>query len=148
MIAPEAVKEQIENSKVNTDISTSSLMQRALDLYIVKGYWKDYIIRLRELYSDRYFYMQDCLNNILRDKVTFNSPGGGFNFYLKINPKIPVTCDRLFQKCRREKVLITPGVLFYKNYDDGLPFFRIGYSQTDKEKIKNGIEILNRILGG
>lgn len=148
MIAPEAVKEQIENSKVNTDISTSSLMQRALDLYIVKGYWKDYIIRLKKLYSDRYFYMQDCLNNILRDKVTFNSPGGGFNFYLKINPKIPVTCDRLFQKCRREKVLITPGVLFYKNYDDGLPFFRIGYSQTDEEKIKNGIEILNRILGG
>lgn len=148
LIAPEAVKEQIENSKVNTDISTSSLMQRALDLYIVKGYWKDYIDKLKGLYVNRYIYMEYCLKEILADKVTFNSPGGGFNFYLKLNPEIKITSDELFRECKKEKVLIAPGVLFYKNYDDGLLFFRIGYSQTDEGKIKSGIEIINNILGG
>jgi len=34
MISPEKHKEYIQNSKINTDISTSSLMQRALDLHI------------------------------------------------------------------------------------------------------------------
>lgn len=146
LISPKEIKEQIENSKVNTDISTSSLMQRALDVYIKKGYWKNYINKLRSMYSKRYIYMETCINDILKDKVSFKSPGGGFNFYLKINSNISMTSDKLFYKCKREKVLISPGVLFYRNKDDGLKFFRLGYSQTEETKIKRGIEIINKIL--
>lgn len=146
LISPKEIKEHIENSKVNTDISTSSLMQRALDLYIRKGYWKDYINNIKTMYLKRYNYMEKCIKNILGDKVSFNSPGGGFNFYLKINDHISVTSDKLFYKCKREKVLISPGVLFYRDKDEGAKYFRLGYSQTEKEKIKRGIEIIDKIL--
>ena len=37
LIPPRKFRENIQNSKINTDIATSSLMQRALDLYIRKG---------------------------------------------------------------------------------------------------------------
>ena len=146
LIAPKNIKDQIENSKVNTDISTSSLMQRALDLYIIKGYWREYINQLKNEYFIRYTLMEDLIKNILGDKVSFISPGGGLNFYLKLNEKIKIKSDLLFKKCKNEKVLITPGVMFYKKYDDGLDFFRIGYSQTDQYKIRKGLEVIDKIL--
>lgn len=146
MIVPKKLKEAIVSSKVNTDISTSSLMQRALDLYIIKGYFREYIKKLKSIYQDRYMLMENSIKGILKDKVSFKSPGGGFNFYLKISDYVKINSDELFYKCKSEKILISPGVLFYRNNDDGLRYFRIGYSQTDDFKIKNGIEKINKIL--
>lgn len=146
MIVPKKIEEAVESSKVNTDISTSSLMQRALDLYIIKGYWRDYIQNLKITYNKRYKVMEDTIKDILKDKVSFNSPGGGFNFYLKIDKSISIESDKLFYKCKQKKVFISPGVLFYRNSEDGAKFFRIGYSQTEETKIKQGIEIINKIL--
>jgi DNA-binding transcriptional MocR family regulator len=146
MIVPKKLKEAVESSKVNTDISTSSLMQRSLDLYIIKGYFRDYIKKLKFIYRDRYVVMENCIKDILKDKVSFKSPGGGFNFYLKITDSVKINSDELFYKCKKKKVLISPGALFYRNNDDGLRYFRIGYSQTDEIKIKTGIEEINKIL--
>lgn len=146
MIVPKKIEEAVESSKVNTDISTSSLMQRALDLYIIKGYWKDYIQNLKIIYSKRYMVMENSIKHILNDKVSFNSPGGGFNFYLKINENVHINSDKLFYECKLNKVFISPGVLFYRKSEDGSKFFRIGYSQTEQDKIKMGIEIINKIL--
>jgi len=146
MIVPKKIEEAVESSKVNTDISTSSLMQRALDLYIIKGYWRDYIQNLKIVYNKRYIEMENCIKDILKDKVSFICPGGGFNFYLKINENVKIDSDKLFYKCKQKKVFISPGVLFYRKSEDGLRFFRIGYSQTEETKIHNGIEIINKIL--
>ena len=38
IITPEKFRESIQNSKINTDIATSTLMQRALEMYIKEGY--------------------------------------------------------------------------------------------------------------
>ncbi|MEA4825845.1 MAG: PLP-dependent aminotransferase family protein, partial [Clostridium sp.] len=47
---------------------------------------------------------------------------------------------------KKEKVIITPGVLFYKNSIDGEKFFRLGFSQTDINEIKRGIEVIDKLL--
>lgn len=146
LIMPDLLVEQIENSKMTTDISTSSLMQRALDLYIKNGYWRSYINKINSSYKARYYYMHNTLKGILGDKVSVNDPHGGFSFYLKINDKVNLNCTDLFYSCRKEKVLITPGVFFYKNNDDGLRYFKVGFSKTDESKILKGINIINNIL--
>lgn len=51
LIAPDKFKEEFQALKFNSDIATSSLMQRALQDYIAKGYWKEHIERLNEEYS-------------------------------------------------------------------------------------------------
>lgn len=43
-------------------------------------------------------------------------------------------------------ILITPGVLFYKNASDGEKFFRLGFSQTKNNKIYEGILAISKIL--
>jgi DNA-binding transcriptional MocR family regulator len=146
MIPPKKFKESIQNSKINTDISTSSLMQRALDLYINNGFWKKHIERLNTAYYDRYHFMEKCLKRRLGDKISFECPEGGLNFYLRINESLGVSCMQLFNECMKRKVLITPGVLFYRNSSDGEKYVRLGFSQTNNADIEKGISIINDCL--
>lgn len=146
LIAPIKFKESIQNSKVNTDISTSSLMQRALDLYIREGLWKDYTNNLKVLYKERYLFMEKCLEEYLGEKVDFISPGGGLHFYLKIKDSLVMNSIELFRAAKDRKILLTPGVLFYKTPSEGKQYFRIGFSKTDEENMKAGIEIISDLM--
>lgn len=145
-IIPQKFSEQAQNSKINTDISTSSLMQRALDLYMRRGYWKEYINYLNSEYSKKYISMIELIETILRNKVEFKKPGGGLSVYLKISDDLNLNSTELFYKCKAQKVLITPGTLFYKNAEDGSKYFRIGFSNASIEQMKTGFGIIENIL--
>jgi DNA-binding transcriptional MocR family regulator len=146
LICPDKFKEQLQNSKTDTDISTSSLMQRALQLYIEKGYWKEYISYLNIIYNERYNIMKKQLMNILGDKVEVNLPGGGLNFYIRLSEKVNNDSVSLFYACRDNNVLITPGVLFYKNSKDGEKYFRLGFSKSGNDEVTKGLNIINNLL--
>ncbi len=146
MISPEKYKEYIQNSKINSDISTSSLMQRALDLYINKDLWKDHINHLNMAYKDKYNFMINCIDKYLKHKVSYFTPGGGINFYFKISDNFKINSMDLFYSCKNRKVLITPGVLFYKNAQQGNKYFRLSFSEIKKTEIEEGIKIISEIL--
>ena len=146
VISPNRFKEHILNSKYNTDIATSSLMQRALALYINNGLWRNHINNLNVNYKARYEFMMKYLEEKLGEKVNFHCPGGGLNVYLKIAPEIKLDSIKLFYECKKKRVLITPGVLFYKNSKEGERYFRLGFSQVNNDQIKLGIDILNEII--
>jgi DNA-binding transcriptional MocR family regulator len=148
MISPEKYKEYIQNSKINTDISTSSLMQRALDLYINKNLWKEHINYLNMAYKGKYDFMINCVEKYLGTKVSYYTPGGGIHFYFKIATDLKINSMELFYKCKNRKVLITPGLLFYKNAEEGNNYFRLSFSEISKAEIENGIKIISDILIG
>ncbi|MCM0650553.1 PLP-dependent aminotransferase family protein [Clostridium swellfunianum] len=146
LICPDRFKEQLQNSKLDTDIATSSLMQRALQLYIEKGFWREYINQLNIIYNERYNHMQRQLEQVLGEKVEFIKPGGGLNFYIKLKEAVKTSSIKLFYDCKEQNVLITPGVLFYKNSKDGESFFRLGFSKAEKHEIDKGLNVINNIL--
>jgi DNA-binding transcriptional MocR family regulator len=146
MISPEKCKEHIQNSKINTDISTSSLMQRALDLYINKDLWKQHMIYLNLAYKDKYEFMIQCIEKYLGTKVSYYTPGGGIHFYFKISAQVKINSMELFYHCKDRKVLITPGDLFYKNAHEGNNYFRLSFSEIKKPEIEEGIKIISEML--
>ncbi|OPJ63570.1 PLP-dependent aminotransferase family protein [Clostridium oryzae] len=146
VIVPDKFKESIENAKINSDISTSSLMQRALELYLNTGHWVKHMEFLKSEYNLRYNYMKKQLYEKLNDFIEFCEPGGGLNFFIKLKENVNISSMELFQKCKANKVLITPGGLFYKDYTEGNKFFRISFSQTDNESISTGITVIYNIL--
>ncbi|GAA0077820.1 PLP-dependent aminotransferase family protein [Clostridium sp. CTA-5] len=145
LVAPEVFRESLQNSKFNTDITTSSLMQRALELYICENKWKENIKYLNLEYSKRYKVMKEILDNELKDLVMYIDPKGGLNFYLTIK-KEDITSKELFIKLKKKGVYITPGIMFFTSPNDGQNTFRIGFYQTDIEKIKKGLKILREEL--
>lgn len=146
IIAPDIFRESLQNSKINTDIATSTLMQRALELYIKEGYFKGHIGFLKEEYKKRYKLMGSLIEKELGRKVKFIDPKGGLNFYIKLNDR-EITSKTLFYKLKNKGVYITPGVIFYRYPKDGDYSFRIGFAQVSEEKIINGIKLIREELG-
>ena len=145
IVAPSNLKESMRNSKFHTDIATSSLMQRALEMYIFNGNWKENIKELNSEYIKRYELMSKLIDKELGDKVIYKRPGGGLSFYLKIKDET-ISSKILFLRLRKRKVFITPGVLFFRNAKDGERTFRIGFAQTNEEKIRKGLKIIREGL--
>ncbi|HEY5562916.1 MAG TPA: PLP-dependent aminotransferase family protein [Clostridiaceae bacterium] len=146
LITPEIFRDQIQSAKVNSDISTSGLMQRALELYIVKGLWKDYIDKIKIIYKIKYENTLRNIYTILGDKVRVNPPGGGLSFYLNLKENVNIDSIELFYRCREKNIYITPGVLFYKFSNEGRKYFRLGFSQPNEDRITEGIKTISTFL--
>lgn len=145
LVAPEIFRETLQNSKLNTDITTSSLMQRALEMYIAQGKWRENIKDLNNEYNKRYELMKSLLDRDFSDILTYKNPKGGLSFYLTLKEDSIDTKD-LFIRLRKRGVYITPGAMFFTSQKDGQNSFRIGFYQTNKEKIEKGMKILQEEL--
>ena len=146
LIAPDKFSETLEHTKASSDISTSSLMQRALELYISKGYWKTHIEVLNKEYSNRYEFVLNLINKKLDEYVDFVRPRGGLNIFLDIKKEVNIDAKELFYKLIEKKIIITPGILYYHNPKGGKKSFKIGFSEIDYEKIEKGISSIERVL--
>ncbi|MBL4932187.1 PLP-dependent aminotransferase family protein [Clostridium paridis] len=146
VIIPEVFKDSMYLSKINTDISTSSLMQRALERYIVKGYWRKHIEYLNEKYRSRYTFIKQILERDFKGILEFKEPNGGLSFLLKFSEPEKFNSRKLFFILRDKGVLISPGALFFRKEQEGDKYFRIGFSQTNHEKIKEGLNIILKEL--
>lgn len=145
MITPSSFNESIQSSKINTDIATSSLMQRALELYISEGFWKKHIDYQQRSYKEKYKLMKDLIDKELNDKISYIDPRGGLYFYLEIKNR-NITSKELFYKLKKKKVYITPGIIFFKDSVSGDYHFRISFSQANKDKMIKGIELIKEEL--
>lgn len=144
MITPNKFREVIQRSKINTDIATSSLMQRVLDIYIRKDVWKGYIEKLNRIYKNRYLFIRDNIKE-LQKYLDIHIPTGGLHMYAEIKNS-NINCIELFKALKEEGVLITPGIIFYKKPEHGMKYFRISFSETDIGDIKKGFIIIEKIL--
>lgn len=145
MITPSSFNETIQSSKINTDISTSSLMQRALELYISEGLWRKNIAYQQNMYKGKYLLMKELIDKELSDKVSYVDPKGGLYFYLEIKNKNIKSTD-LFYRLKKKNIFITPGSILFKDSNDGDYFFRISFSQASKDKIVKGINLIKEEL--
>ncbi|MBN7574163.1 GntR family transcriptional regulator [Clostridium sp. 2-1] len=146
LVAPEVFSETLQNSKHNTDITTSSLMQRALELYISSNKWKKNIKNLNDEYIKRYTHLKTILDSEFKDMLTYNDPKGGLNFYITLKDEFKINTKELFIKLKKKNIYITPGAMFFTSQNDGQDSFRIAFYQTDKEKIEKGMKILKEEL--
>ena len=146
LVAPTIFREILQNSKHNTDITTSSLMQRALELYISDNKWKKNIKNLNDDYIKRYQFMKEILEKDFKDILTYKDPKGGLNFYVTLKENFMMNTRELFMQLRKRNVYITPGVMFFTSQNDGQDSFRISFYQTDKNKIEKGMRILREEL--
>ncbi|TDT47635.1 PLP-dependent aminotransferase family protein [Fonticella tunisiensis] len=137
LVAPDVISRRILSAKHNTDISTSSLMQRAFDLYLRKRKWQEHLNLMLRIYKERY----DVLIYELKRKmpyVYFEEPEGGIHIWGKTDLESSILSSIGQQK----GVLIAPGRVFYID-DKESSYFRISFAGVEKDKISEGVELLN-----
>jgi DNA-binding transcriptional MocR family regulator len=142
LVAPAHLNQSLGAAKQFSDISSSGLLQRTLDLYLREEAWLAHLEKLRRIYSARYQRAEAELRRHL-PQLRFTAPGGGLHIWLQLPQGM--NGDELYRHCLREEVLITPGSYFspggsYRQY------FRLSYAAVTQEEISRGIEIMGKIL--
>lgn len=146
LVTPYIFRETLQNSKHNTDITTSSLMQRALELYISNNKWRENIKNLNIEYIKRYMYLKRILDTEFKDILEYIDPKGGLSFYLTLKEGFTINTKALFRILKEKNVYITPGALFFTVKDEGQYSFKIAFYQTDIKKIESGMKIIKQEL--
>ena len=142
LIIPEHIKKIIASAKYMTDISTSGFMQRVLDLYLNRNILDEHIKYMKKEYGLRYFEAVRAAKKYLRGAL-FNQPYGGLNLWIRLPEGID--SSKLYERCKNNMVLITPGTIFLKG-KEGEQHIRISFSGVDVPDITKGIAIIGNAI--
>ena len=142
LIIPESIKEKVMGIKHITDIYTSGLMQRVLDMYFRKGIWSKHLEYMKREYSIRYFEAVRAVRKYLRG-ASFTQPYGGLNLWVRLPEGI--SAGELFERCRDRKVIFTPGTVFIKG-EAGDKHIRISFAAAGTGQIAEGISIIGKVM--
>lgn len=142
LIIPEHIKKIIASAKYMTDISTSGFMQRVLDLYLNRNILDEHIKYMKKEYGLRYIEAVRAAKKYLRGAL-FNQPYGGLNLWIRLPEGID--SSKLYERCKKNMVLITPGTIFLKG-KEGEEHIRISFSGVDVPDITKGIAIIGNTI--
>ncbi|MFW5647972.1 MAG: PLP-dependent aminotransferase family protein [Candidatus Alkaliphilus sp. MAG34] len=143
LIAPSVFYEHLLFAKHSSDISTSGLLQRALEIYFTRGTWKEHIEYMGEKYRDVFNLMLKNIEKHMPPEVDFIYPQGGVNFWFKLPEGI--SSRNLYEEAIKENVAIAPGNLFFVHQNDDR-HFRLSIASVNDDEIERGIIIISNIV--
>lgn len=142
VIAEKNIISALTKLKQSCDLHTSSLNQYLIYQFLKDYDFKEHIEKIRRQYQEHRDTMAEEIHHKLWAKCDFNLPEGGLFIWLELPPHTKV--DVILQKAFSRGLLFVPGSTFM--LDKGSTFIRLNYSNSSKEAIKKGIEILRASL--
>ncbi len=129
--------------KPSIDLSSSSINQRMIDMYLEKFSLDHHISQIIELYRRRRDLALETMKMYFPDSVEFDKPKGGLFAWIRLPDN--KNARELLELALERKVAFVPGGSFYsKNGKENE--FRLNYSNMPEDKIVKGIKILGEIL--
>lgn len=142
-IMPKILSPSFTKMKQTTDISSSGLIQRALELYFINNKWDEHIHYMKEIYRGKYEYMLQKLEVLKENGIEFIKPNGGLYFWIKL-PNT-VSAYTLYEKCYKEGLAILPSSLFYNAFDPNKDkYIRLSFASSSIDDIQQGMDILQK----
>ena len=141
---PTFLFKEIIRAKHTTDISSSGYLQRAFDLYLRKGYWKNHIDKIKKVYTEKYNIMVEELDKLTDYGISYIKPNGGLSIWVKL-PKEIDAID-LYNECNKRSLAIVPGKVFFIDNSLYSNYIRLSFGSVDNKSIIEGIKILKDIL--
>ncbi|WP_422446381.1 PLP-dependent aminotransferase family protein [Thermoanaerobacterium sp. DL9XJH110] len=141
--SPEGFAGRITDAKYSSDISSSGLTQRALDLFFRKSLWTGHVNRIRKAFREKWQIMKYALEEYLPGCIEYTDPGGGLFFWLVL-PRGYYSMN-LYTEALKRGLLIMPGDLFYADRRPSQGF-RLSFAEISPEDIQGGIKLLSEII--
>ncbi len=143
LVAPSTLYDNILFAKHSSDISTSGLLQRALEIYFSRGKWKSHIKYIEEKYRNGFDAMVRNIEKYLPKEIEYIVPNGGVNFWFRL-PK-GISSKELYERSIRRNVALAPGNLFFTHQNDD-HHFRLSIASVDNHEIEQGIIVIGDII--
>ena len=144
LLGPEVLMQRFVQAKQGADLHTGTLVQYVVNDICQRGFLKQHVKRLREVYRERRDTMLDALAEFWPAECSWTHPDGGLFLWATVPETINTT--EFMQQALEEKVAFVPGVHFYPNRDGGFNAMRLNFSYCQQEPIVEGIRRLGVAL--
>jgi len=143
LLAPPDFSEKIAEVKYFSDIASSGLNQRVLDLMIREKTFYEHVKRIRQIFSAKWEIMKESLQKYIDPKTTFSVPQGGLFFWVFL-PQGYYAMN-LYANALKKGIFIMPGDYFFTDHRPSR-CFRLSIAQVPKEKVEEGVKLLSNII--
>ena len=143
LVAEGPVYTNLLDCKSLTDLTTSSLLQRAVEAYVTVGRYQAHLRRSCQIYPRRRDAMLQAVQRHLPG-VQVETPQGGLYLWLRL-PDGRSSAD-LLPLAQAQGVIFAPGGSFFPNPAEGAPYLRLNFVTQRPDMIEEGIARLGRAL--
>jgi GntR family transcriptional regulator / MocR family aminotransferase len=144
LLADGPVFSRLVRQKRVTDLTTSTLMQRTLDLFVTVGRYQAHLRRSCRSYRRRRDAMLAAIQRHLPADVQVDPPQGGLFIWLRLPAGL--SSQRLLPLALEAGVEFAPGGRFFPNPADGARYLRLNFATQTPEAIEQGIQRLGQAV--
>jgi GntR family transcriptional regulator / MocR family aminotransferase len=144
LLADGPIFARLAQQKFVQDLTTSTLMQRTLDMYVTVGRYQAHLRRSTRLYRQRRDAMLAAIQRYLPGEATAFRPQGGLFIWLKLPEGISAL--DLLPLALEEGVEYAPGTRFFANPAEGEGYLRLNFATHSNENIAAGIKRLGAAM--
>ncbi|HJR81441.1 MAG TPA: PLP-dependent aminotransferase family protein [Anaerolineales bacterium] len=144
LVADGPIYQRLVNFKRVNDLATSTLIQRALEVYVTVGRYQSYLRRSCQLFHRRRDSMLSAIERYLPAKINLDPPQGGLFIWLQLPENL--SSEKLLPLAWEEGVDFSPGVGFFSDGTDGRNWLRLNFVAQAPDQIEEGIKRLGKAL--
>jgi 2-aminoadipate transaminase len=141
IVAPPDVIGKLVQLKQSADLHTSTFNQVVAYEVAKDGFIDEHVRTIRRVYRERRDVMLAAMQEFFPEEVTWTRPQGGL--FLWVTLPEGMDCDRLFKAAVDQNVAFVPGYCFFPDEADGFRNFRLNFSSSKPDAIREGIRRLS-----
>ena len=141
-VAPGKYTEKIKRMKLYFEVSSATLQQEAIAIFLENGRYEHHLRKLRNtLHSNSLQYMR-AVSEFFPSGTRVSRPQGGFLLWVEFDKSIN-TYD-LYKKAIKHNISVAPGRMFTIN-DQYKNCMRLSYGMTWNRKIENSLKLIGKL---
>ena len=125
---------------MGSSVTTSNIVAQ----FIEDGFLDPHINKMKNVYRNKRDTFDRVLNEMLHGIVSWNTPEGGFFFWLTANDNVDVKL--LLEEARNSGIAFAPGFRFNVESDTPSQGIRLAFSEVSTENIPEGISRLSKAI--
>ena len=137
------VMEKLIVAKQSSDLHSNYLSQRAVYQYLIDNDLDEHILNIRKVYKKQRDLMVSMIETHFPQEIKCTKPEGGMFLWVTLPEEL--SSLQLFKLATEENVAFVPGKAFYVD-GGGSNTLRLNFSNSDEEKIEEGIKRLAKVL--
>jgi GntR family transcriptional regulator/MocR family aminotransferase len=144
LVAEGPIYQRLVDFKRVNDLATSTLIQRALEVYVTVGRYQSYLRRSCQLFRKRRDVMLSAIERYLPKEIDLDPPQGGLFIWLQLPEHL--SSETLLPLAWEEGMDFSPGGGFFSDGLEGRNWLRLNFVAQAPDQIEEGIQRLGRAM--
>jgi GntR family transcriptional regulator/MocR family aminotransferase len=144
LVAEGPISDSLIVFKWFNDLTTSNLIQRALEAYVTVGRYQAHLRRSCQVLRKRRDAMMTAIQRYMPAGTQVTTPQGGLFVWLRLPDRL--SCEKLLPYAVGEGVNFSRGTYFFPNGCSGEDLMRLNFAIQTPEKIQEGMKKLRTAI--